>query len=228
MIHFFALIPRVKGVSTQEFHDHWRHPHATMGRSILTIRSYVQDHQIHTDLLGPDQAQFEGIAESTFDTVKDAMEFGKEPHYKKYVQPDEPNFVDVPRLEWLNTEEEVLVPRARTEDGASYADSLWLHLDVPVSIKLLQFIRRDGNADWAGRDDIELGSRIGALRHVRNYPSREIHGDNPSYLGVRQLWWPTVSAFEAGVRKDRDAFNQLVKKARSAVTLLAQAERFLR
>jgi hypothetical protein len=39
---------------------------------IPTLRSYVQAHQIHTDLFGSDQAQFEGIAESTFDTVKDA------------------------------------------------------------------------------------------------------------------------------------------------------------
>jgi hypothetical protein len=228
MIQFFALIPRIEGVSSQEFHDHWRHPHGTMGRMIPTLRSYVQAHQIHIDLLGSDQAQFEGIAESTFDTVKDAMEFGEEPYYKKYIQPDEPNFVDVPRLEWLNTEEEVLVPRARIQDGASYADALWLHLDLPLSIQLLQFIRRDGNPQWAGNDDIELGRRIGALRHVRNYPSKEIHGDKPPYLGVRQLWWPTLSAFEAGVRNDRDAFNQIVKKTGSAVTLLAQAERFLR
>lgn len=226
MIQFFALIPRVEGISSQEFHDHWRHPQGTMGRMIPTLRNYVQAHQIHTDLLGSDQAQFEGIAESTFDTVKDAMEFGQEPYSKKYVQPDEHNFVDVPRLEWLNTKE-VLVPRANLQDGASYADSLWLHLDLPVSIKLLQFIRRDGNPNWAGSDDMELGRRIGALRHVR-YPSREIHCDNPSYLGVRQLWWPTVSAFEAGVRNDRDVFNQLIKKAGCAVTLLAQAERLLR
>jgi hypothetical protein len=82
---------------------------------------------------------------------------------------------------------------------------------------------------WAGsNDDIALGRRIGALRHERNYPSREIHGDKPPYLGVRQLWWPTLSAFEAGVRKDRDAFNHLIDKAGSAVTLLAQAERLLR
>jgi len=228
MIQFFALIPRMKGISSQEFHDHWRHPHGTMGRQIPTLRSYVQSHQIHTDLLEQNQAQFEGIAESTFDTVKDAMEFGQEPYYKQYIQPDEINFVDQSRLEWLNTEEEVLVPRPRIQNGVSYADSLWLHLDLPMSIKILQFIRSSGNPDWADNDDIELGRRIGALRHVRNYPSRVIHDNNPLYLGVRQLWWPTLSAFEAGVQNDREAFDRLIKKAGSAVTLLAQAERFLR
>jgi hypothetical protein len=63
------------------------------------------------------------------------------------------------------------------------------------------------------------------LQFIR--PDDEVHSDNPPYLGVRQLWWPTVSTFEAGVRNDPDAFNQLVAKVGSAVTLLAQAERFL-
>ncbi len=227
MIQFFALIPRKKGVSSQEFHDHWRHPHGTMGRNIPTLRSYVQSHQIHTDLLGADQARFEGIAESTFDTIQDAMTFGEEPYYKKHIQPDEPNFVDGPGLEWLNTEEEVIVPRATAKEN-SYADSLWLNLDLPVSIKLLQFIRSDGNPDWAGSDDIELGHRIGALRHVRNFPVKAIHGDKPPYLGVRQLWWPTLTAFNAGIQKDTEAFNKLKSKAGNSVTLLAQAERLLR
>lgn len=228
MIQFFALIPRIHGVSPQEFHDHWRHPHGTMGRNIPTLRSYVQAHQIHTDFLGSDQAEFEGIAESTFDTLRDARAFGEEPYYKKYIQPDEPNFVDQRRLQWLNTEEEVLVPRISEREGVSYADALWLHLDLPVAIQLLQFIRPDGNSDWAGSEDVELGRRIGALRHVRNHPTGEIHGEDLSYRGVRQLWWPTRSAFENGVRNDVDAFKHLVSKAGNAVTLLAQAERFLR
>ena len=141
MIQFFALIPRLPDVSSQEFHDHWRHPHGTMGRLIPTLRSYVQAHQIHTDLLPPEQAEFEGIALSQFDSLKDAVEFGAEPYYTKYIQPDEPNFVDQSRLLWLNTEEEVLVPRATERQGAPYADALWLHLNLPVSTQLLQFVR---------------------------------------------------------------------------------------
>lgn len=229
MIQFFALIPRLEGVSSSEFHDHWRHPHGTMGRNIPSLRTYVQSHQIHTDLLGPGQAQFEGIAESTFDTNDDAANFGADPYYVQHIQPDEPNFVDQARLEWLNTEEEVLVSRRCESEGASFPDALWLNLDLPVSIKLLQFVRADGPAEWAGDDDADLGSRIGALRHVRNHPSKAVHGDTPPYIGVRQLWWPTRSAFDAGVSNDREAFDQLVRKGGvNAVTLLAQAERFLR
>jgi len=63
------------------------------------------------------------------------MEFGQEPQYKMFVQPDEPNFVDQARLQWLNTEEEVLAPCLSEQEGATYAGSLWLHLDRPVAIK---------------------------------------------------------------------------------------------
>jgi hypothetical protein len=192
------------------------------------MRSYVQAHQFHSELLGDDQAKFEGIAEILFDTVQDGIGLAEEPQYVKYVRPDEPNFVDVSRLEWLFAEEEVLVPRATAHTGSGEADGAWLHLDRPVSIKLLQFIKDGGDCHWAGADDADLGRRIGALRHVRNHASQEVHGDEPPYVGAREMCWPTISAFEAGVRGDREAFDALLSRAPRSVTLLAAAERLLR
>jgi uncharacterized protein (TIGR02118 family) len=72
MIKFFGLIPRRSDISSQEFHDHYRHPHGTLGRQIPTFRDYVQSYQIHSPLLGPDQTRFEAVAEVWFDTVGDA------------------------------------------------------------------------------------------------------------------------------------------------------------
>lgn len=91
--------------------------------------------------------------------------------------------MDQSRLLWLNTEEEVLVPRATERQGAPYADALWLHLNLPVSIQLLQFVRPNGNRQWAGEEDEALGRRIGALRHVRNYPSGRPTGRTPPFSG---------------------------------------------
>jgi hypothetical protein len=227
MIHFFGLVSRIKEISSQEFHDHWRHPHGTLGRLVPGPLCYVQSHQIHTDLLGPDQARFDGVGELIFETAKAAMELWQDPYYTTYVQPDEPTFIDVPRIEWLYTTEEILVSHDLMPKGFGYEDIQWIHDALPVSIKLFQFICKDGNPDWAGLDDIELGCRIGALRHVRNYPVQEIHAENPPYMGIRQLWWPTLSAFEAGVRKDPEAFSQLILQKSHAVTLLTQAERLL-
>lgn len=228
MIKFFALIGRKEGVSSQEFHDHWRHPHGSMGRLIPSQRSYVQSHHIPSDRFDEGQWEFEGIAESTFDSVADGLAFGTEPQYLDHVQPDEPSFVDASKLAWLYVDQEVLTPRARVQDGADYADALWSELDRPFSIKVLQFVKTDGNPDWAGDDDAELGRRIGALRHVRDRLSREAHGDDLPYLGARELWWPTLTAFERGVDADPAAFDELIGRAGSATTLLVQAERFLR
>ncbi|QJT06365.1 EthD domain-containing protein [Streptomyces asoensis] len=227
MIRFFALIARAEGVSSQEFHDHWRHPHGTMGNRIANMRSYVQGHQIHTDLLGQDQASYEGIAITGFDNIQEALAFGNEPQYVEHVQPDEPNFVDQSRLLWLYTTEEVLVGRAKPQDGADYADTLWNDLDHGTSIQLLQFIR-PGNPDWAGEDDAELGRRIGALRHARNPAASEAGDANPDLIGARQLWWPTLTAFQQGVAKDPDAVKQLLAQGGDAHTALVRSERFLR
>ncbi|EHR61214.1 EthD domain-containing protein [Saccharomonospora cyanea] len=228
MIHFFVLVPRKRGMAPREFHDHWRHPHATVESRVPTLRHYALSHRLHTDRLGPAQSEFDGITEAVFDTVHDAMHFGEEPYYERHVEPDEPVFVDSSRLVWMATEEEVLVPRASEQDGADHADALWLHLDRPVSVKLVQFVRTGGSPDWAGEPDVDLGRRIGALRHVRNRPSRLVHGDEPPFRGVRQLWWPTLSAFEAGVAGGTDAFDELLDRAGDALTLLVQEERYLR
>lgn len=231
MIRFFSLIARREGVSPQEFHDHWRHPHGTMGRLIPGMRDYVQAHQVPTDLLGPGQDEFEGVAIAAFDSAGEAAGLATEAQYVDHVQPDEPSFQDLsisPSLRFLSTDEEVLVPRARIQDGAGYADALWYDLDRSSSIQLLQFVRPGGNPGWAGDDDAELGRRIGALRHTRNRPSREVHGDDPPFLGARQLWWPTLTAFNEGVDQAPDAFRQLVGRGGDAVTLLTQSERFLR
>lgn len=157
MIQFFALIKRKQGVSKQEFHDHWRHPHGTMGRNIPSLRTYVQAHQIDSDFLSSDQTDFEGIALSTFDNLDDAAAFGTDPYYVKYIQPDEPNFVDGEHLQWLNTEEEVIDSRRTEEEGSSYPDSLWLNLDLPTSIELIQFVKLTGSDEWAKDSDKELG-----------------------------------------------------------------------
>ena len=58
----FGLMARRSGLSSQEFHDHYRHPHGTMGVHISTMRDYVQSHQMHSDLLPLKQARREAIA----------------------------------------------------------------------------------------------------------------------------------------------------------------------
>jgi len=228
MIRYFALLTRLRSVTPEYFHDHWRHPHGTYGGQIPGIRSQVQAHHVHTDLLDADQDTHEAISVIEFDSIAEAHGLLTEPQYYNWILPDEPLFMDKSAFESLATEEEVLIPRPRKQDGANYGDSLWYHLDRSVSFQLLQFIRPDGNPDWAGADDAELSRRIGALRHARNHPSRAFYGDTPPFLGARQLWWPTRTAFDDGVAADPEAFHQLIGRGGHALTVLVQSERGVR
>ncbi|GAB2601215.1 hypothetical protein Aab01nite_64140 [Paractinoplanes abujensis] len=228
MLRFFSLLVRRPDVTAEEFHDHWRHPHGTMGRLIPGLRSYVQAHQVDTDLLGAGQDEVAGVAISSFDSAADASGLLSEPQYVDHVQPDEPAFQIPERSRFLSTDEEVLVARLRAQDGHAYGDALWDVLDRSVTIQLLQFVHLDGHASWAGDDDLELGRRLGAFRHTRNYPSPAVHGNTPPFLGARQLWWPTMSAFRAGAQSDPEAWQTLIGRAGHAITMLTRSERFLR
>lgn len=227
MIRLFAMLTRLPSVTPEYFHDHWRHSHGTYG-STIPGRSYVQAHQVQTDLLPVDQDLHEAISIIKFDSLGEAGGLVNDPQYYDWILPDEPLFLDKSANEWFASEEEVLVPRFRRQDGANYADSLWYHLDRPVSYQILQFVRPDGNPDWADPDDADLGVRVGALRHARNHPVRALYGDAPPFLGARQLWWPTRTAFEDGVAADPAAFQELLARAGNAWTVLVQSERFVR
>ena len=228
MIRYFFMLTRLRSVAPQRFHDHWRHPHASYGNLIPGIRSYVQAHHVHTDLLDAGQDQHEAISVLEFESAAEAAGLLTEAQYYDWILPDEPRFMDKSAIEAFATEEEVIVARPRKQDGASYGDSLWHHLDRSTSIQLLQFVRPDGNPGWAGTDDAELGRRIGAVRHARNHPARAFYGDAPPFLGARQLWWPTRTTFEDGVAADPGAFDELVGRGGHSFTLLVQSERFVR
>lgn len=227
-IKMFGAIPRLPSVSPQYFHDHYRHPHGTMGRTISIMRAYTQSHQIHSDLLGPEQTYFEATAEVWIDNVADALTFGDEPNYVKFVKPDEPLFVDLEKLEFVWALEEVLHAGVNwLEEDSEYADKLFRLDRRPTSVKLMQYVIADGDQPWDGADDYELGRRIGALRHVRCRPSPELHPDGAFCIGVRELYWPTQLAMEEGVAADPAAWEALVKRPAKSIQYVATAERFM-
>lgn len=223
----FGLIPRKPGMTSEQFHDYYRHPHGTLGRNVTTMRGYVQSHQIYCDHLPPNQSAFEAIAEIWLDNAQDALEFRQEPVVVNHLMDDEPNFVDLPKLKFFAGEEEVIASGPSQDESVPAADRMWSPARAPFTIKLLHFIERNGNRDWAQADDAEVGRRLGALRHVRCHPLAAVHSDDPSFLGLHELWWPTRSAFEAGVAAEADLFARFLGRAGAALTLLCQAERFI-
>lgn len=226
-IKMYGLIPRKPGWSYDEFHDYYRHPHGTMGSTMTTMRGYVQNHQIPTDKLGPDQARYDAIAEIWLDNEYDAVHFREEPNLVKYLVEDEPKFCDFDNVSFFAGDSQVLVSGPAQNAGLHPGDELWSPARRPFSVKLMQYVEIDGNVDWAQDDDEELGRVLGAFRHTRATPVRAMHGDSPTFLGLRELWWPTRTMFERAVDAAPGALETLLGRAGKSWTTLVQAERFI-
>ncbi|MDQ8757438.1 EthD domain-containing protein [Sphingosinicella sp. LHD-64] len=225
-IKMFCMLPRRRDVSSQWFHDHWRHPHGTLGRTISTVRNYVQSHQIGSALLGEDQRFYEGVVEVWFDSEADARDLPSHPDYLRYLVPDEPAFIDMDGIRFVFTEEDILVSGPDPRDPLDAGTLQWREAGRATSIKLIQLVLANGGSPWECEDDLDLGRQIGALRHARCTPSLTLHATGCDFVGIRELWWPTVTAFEEGVTGAPDAFANLLLRPAQAITLLAQAERF--
>jgi uncharacterized protein (TIGR02118 family) len=208
------------GISRQEFHDHWRHPHGTLVKGIRPIRRYIQNHRIDTDLIPHSESPYLGIAEVWFDSLEVGHNLGNDPQFVKHVGPDEPNFVDQTKLVvTFMTEEVITANRPALDAGANYADSYWTDNDAASYISLTQVIQKGAGPDWNTDEDHTLAERLGAFRHVLN---RNV--DNTAeVVAARQLYWPSLTVFERAVRNDPAAFDALHNKLGSFL-FLARAE----
>ena len=230
MIKLYELLPPLPGISLQVFHDHWRHPHGSLSRHMLAVRRYVQHHRIEANVLGSEFASnptpFEGIAEVWLDSADEFPLLLAMPYINEHVLRDEARFIDRPNTKYFMAEEEVIVsgPQAgahiRPKTDISEYDLEWSDNNRTNTIKVLQFIEEDGNQPWAAADDADLSHRLCALRHVRNHPV----GEQP-FIGMRELSWPTVTAFERGISADPAAWAALRDRPKRSFSLLFHAER---
>ncbi|MFD2136756.1 EthD domain-containing protein [Novosphingobium resinovorum] len=195
----FGAIPRKPGVTAQWFHDHYRHPHGTMGRTISTMRAYTQSHQVHSDLLDARQTHFEATAEVWFDCVQDAIDFPGEPNYVELLIPDEPLFVDMDKLRFVFAEEEVLQSGADwNEEGVETGDRLFRLDRRPISIKLLQYVISEGVTAWDDGEDLALGgsarcAMCGAALRLPCIPKARSASVSANSTGRRRRRWRRAS-----------------------------------
>lgn len=207
-------------ISAQEFHDHWRHPHATLVRGIRPIRHYVQNHRIASDVFPDSDSTYLGIAECWFDSLASNQRLGVDPQYVDHVGPDEPEFVDQSQhLITITTEQVIHTNRGDIAPDAPAGDLYWSDKDAPTYVALWQFVR-DHSADWSREHSLKVSTDLGAFRQVINRsvdPSSEI-------AAVRQFYWPSLSVFEQAVAAHRAAFETL-RETPDSFLFLARAER---
>jgi hypothetical protein len=224
MIKVFGFIARRPDLTAEQFHDHYRHPHGTMARHMPTLLSYTQAHQIDTMSLDATQRRFEAIMETRLAGREDWFGFRTIPYLVEHLLEDEPNFLDAARCAGIATAEELLPPPPK--ETLVKADALWSLEKASIEIKLVQIVPHAKADLWARDHDAELGYRIGALRHARCRAIPDIQARGNEYCGVRELWWPTVSAFHTGIAGDPEAWRRLKEQTGSAATMLVRGERF--
>ena len=100
-VRFLGLIPRLPGLSVQEFHDHYQHPHGTLVLQMPGLVTYMQSHQFDSPLLDESPGRLEAIAECLFASRDATRDIADSELFRTYVGPDEANFVDATRLNWL-------------------------------------------------------------------------------------------------------------------------------
>ena len=107
MVKMFAFPSRRADVTVADFHAHWRGPHRELAERIPSFRRYVQSHRRWDLDPGLPSAPFEGSAEVWFDRVGAALGMQDDPAYAEGAAKDEPNFIDMERLVFIFTAEDV-------------------------------------------------------------------------------------------------------------------------
>jgi EthD domain len=215
----FAALPRRPDISERQFHDHWRHPHGSMGLTIPLALHYVQSHRIQTPLLSETQKSFDGIVEIWMRDLATAAAMPTHPEYLRVLREDEPRFIDMTRFQFLSTRQVLYQDLAAA--SANEADRAWSEQAKPITIKLLQFIppeRVSSNQPAVA----ELAKALGAYQFAVCSPIAEIHGENPPFGEVREFWWPTLSIFEAAVAN----VARETLEPTGVIAVLASAERY--
>ncbi len=225
-VKVFVALKRKPSLTKQQFSDHWRHPHCTWGIGVAGVSQYVQSHRIEAPSISGLSDSFDGIVEVWFDSSEDAFGFSEDPVYRAKLQPDEPNFASMSETRVFMAAEETLMTGPGWRHGSDDSDMGWVERDRPVTVKLIQFMAPD-DTQWLDEDDLEIGRDIGALRYVRCRSAYSGEAPHAFANGVRELWWPSITAFERGISTAPDAWHKIRREAEGATTILAAAERLL-
>ncbi|UPG83836.1 EthD domain-containing protein [Luteibacter aegosomatis] len=207
------------GISRQAFDDHWRHPHGTLVHDMRGNRKYIQHHRLDSAVFKDSDSTYLAIAEVWHDSLP-AADLSKDPHFIKYVQPDEPNFVDQSKhIITMAAEDVVQASRGSIAPDAPFGDLYWSDKDSNVYVTLTQFVG-DRSVDWTVDESLALSRRMRTFRQVIN---RSVVPGSRMAI-IRQFIWPTQTHFEEAVAADRDAFESL-RKTPSSFLYLARSER---
>ena len=112
MIKFTILLVRKSSLTHAEFVKHHKMVHAGLFMSVPvvkeTVRRYVQQHVIPTELPGMPPTKYDGITELWFDDVDALARCFSDPEYMAQIRPDEASFLDLASCDFIVSTESVV------------------------------------------------------------------------------------------------------------------------
>jgi uncharacterized protein (TIGR02118 family) len=193
MVKTITFIKRKPGMNLDEFGQYWRTQHAGIVTKLPGLRRYVQCHTIPSGYRNGEPT-YDGVAEVWFDSAGAMRETAKTAQYRE-VRADEPNFIDLSKIDFVITEERVL------KDGPTSASM----------VHLVEFVRRKPGMEvdvfqsyWSGTHG-PLGAKIPMIRryvqsHVR--PAAYGSGRQPLYDGVAEVWFDSTGAMRESAKTE--------------------------
>lgn len=111
MIKLVVFAPRKKGITKEEFHQHWKAPHGLLFASQPEVKKYVKKYQqLHStgEQLGgdfPTVSEYDGIAIMWFDSMDDIKRVFGSNNIRTIIAKDEEKFIDRENARWMYTVE---------------------------------------------------------------------------------------------------------------------------
>ena len=185
MIHILYFITRKPTIPDDEFHRYWREVHGPIAKKIQQNKRYAQSHRIPFDAMN---SSYDGVAEVWVENETALRALRQSPAYLQGALADEPNFIDMNRVEWMVTNDHVILDGPQTtiqaklifqlkrKPGLSLAEArtYWIEVHGPIVCKL-----------------------PGLRRYVQSHlVDAAYEYAEPKWDGVAQLWVDDVAAMQ--------------------------------
>lgn len=185
MIHSMYFITRKPSITEEEFHRYWREVHGPIAKKIHQLRGYIQSHRISFAGMN---STYDGVAEAWLEDEAAMAALRSSPEYLQGALADEPNFIDLNRVEWMLTNDHVILDGPQT----------------PQQVKLIFQLKRkpgwslaDGRKYWIEVHGPIVKTLPGLRRYVQSHLVDAAYTyAEPKWDGVAQLWVDDAAAMQ--------------------------------
>jgi uncharacterized protein (TIGR02118 family) len=194
MVKFFSLLKKREDLDLEEFSQYWHEIHAQIVIKTLKLTSYVQNHQIKTEISRLPQLGFDGVAEAVATDLDTALAFTSSDAYREGPYKDEPNFLKEQPVVFF-AHEHVIIPGPHIEQDTSAVKSMTFFHRKP-GMPLDEF-----SDYWLNMHAPLVHRTPGLIRYVQNHVLPEtVTKLKPMFDGVAELWWPDMASLQNAMK----------------------------